>query len=123
MDFLKIIIEFTLTFLVIWLIYYFLIIKKCKKNKQYVPAEVNLILYLYQINYQKIDIYKMTKVVSLITTTILAVIITLMSNFFHNKIIVLIFGTIISVLVAIIVYGYVGKYYKSKENQKRKKQK
>lgn len=117
MDFIKIGIEFVITFLVIWMLYYFFIIKKCKKKKNYIPVEVSLILTLHQIDYQKIDIYKMIKIVSLITTTILSIIITLISNFFSNQIIVLVFGTIISVLVAIIVYNYVGSYYKNKEKK------
>ena len=122
MDIFKIIIEFSLTFLIIWLIYYFFIIKRCKKNKDYVPVEVNLILSLYQIDYHKIDLKKMITVVSIITTFILAIIITLISNFFNNNLIVLIFGTALSVVVAIICYNYIGRYYQKKiENDKKHK--
>ena len=122
MDIFKIIIEFSLTFLIIWLIYYFFIIKRCKRNKDYVPVEVNLILSLHQIDYHKIDLKKMVTVVSIITTFILAIIITLISNFFNNNLIVLIFGTALSVVVAIICYNYIGRYYQKKiENEKKHK--
>lgn len=114
MNFLRLLIVFVITFTIIGLIYYFFIIKRCKKNKDYVPVEVSLIISLHQIDYKKIDLYKMIKVVSLITTLILAVIITIISTFFDNNIIVLLFGTALSVLVAIICYNYLGRYYKKK---------
>ncbi len=122
MDILKVLLEFIITFIIVYAFYYFFIIKKCKKNKKTVPAEVNIILSLYQIDYKKIDILKMTKVVSLVTTAIIAIIVTLIDTFFNSTIIVLLFGTILSVVVAIICYRMIGKHYKkisdSKNNQK-----
>lgn len=125
MNITKVLIEFLVTFIVIYLFYYFLIIRKCKKNKNVVPAEVNLILLVYKIDVKKIDIYGMIKVVSLTTTIILALIITLISEFFTSTIILLIFGTLISVLVAIIIYRMIGKYYEkqSRLNVNKTKQK
>ena len=81
MDIKKVLIEFLLTFVILYLVYYFFIIKKCKKKKDYVPVEVNLILVLYKIDYKKIDLYKMVKLTSLISTIIMALIITLISNY------------------------------------------
>lgn len=121
MNLTKIIIEFILTFLIIYLIYYFFIIKKCQKNKKYVPAEVNLILVVHKIDYQKIDLYKMIKIVSYVTTFILALIITLISSFFDNTIIVLIFGTLVSIVVAIICYNMIGKRFKEESLKCNKK--
>ena len=120
MDYLKIIIEFTITFVLLYLIYYFLIVRKCKKNNDYVPIEVNLILVLYKIDYHHIDIYKMVKVVSVVSTFILALIITLISHFFNNTIIILIFGTLVSVVIAFICYNIIGNYFKKKSLEKKK---
>ena len=114
MNIMKVLIEFIITFLVIYLFYYFFVIRKCKKNKKVVPAEVNLILSTYQIDINKINLYQMIKVVSLVTTLILAMIITIISVFFDSTIILLIFCTLISVLVAIISYRIIGKYYEKK---------
>ena len=121
MDLQKILIEFVITFLIIYLIYYFLIIKKCKKNKNYVPAEVNLVLTIHRIDYHKIDLYKMVKVVSLVTVFILSVIITLISNFFDNTIIILIFGTLVSIVVAFIFYNLIGSHFKKKSLERNNK--
>ena len=111
MNITKVLIEFSITFIVVYLFYYFIIIRKCKKDKSVVPVEVNLILLTYRIDAKKINIYGMIKVVSLVTTFILSTIITIISEFFDNTIILLVFGTIISVLVAIIIYRIIGRYY------------
>ncbi len=95
-----------------------MIIRKCRKNKKVVPAEVNLILSFYNINLKKVDIYQIVKVVSVVTTFILSLIITIISVFFESTIILLLFGTLISIIVAIICYRMIGSYYEKKSNKK-----
>ena len=119
MEITKVLIEFIVIFIVIYLLYYLFIIKKCKKNKKMVSTETNLILSLYDIDIKKIDLYQMTKVVSLVTTFILSIIITLISVFFDNTIIILIFGTLISLVVAVICYRIIGKHYEKKSKNKK----
>ena len=116
MDIVKVLIEFIITFLIVYLFYYLFVIRKCKKDKRVIPAEVALILSIYQIDYNKINLYQMIKIVSLVTTIILSVIVTIISKYFNSTIILLVFGTLISVLVAIICYRFIGNYYKNKSN-------
>ncbi len=111
MDIVKVLIEFIITFIVIYLVYYLLVIRKCKKDKKLIPTEVNLILSYYEIDLKKIDVYRMVKVVSFVTTLIISVIITLISIFFDSTIILLIFGTLISLVVAVICYRMIGSHY------------
>ena len=113
----KVLIEFVVTFIVVYLFYYFFIIKKCKKDKTKVPSEVNLILILYKIDSKKINMYKMIKIVSLVTTLILSIIITTIEIFFDNTIIMLIFGTALSVVLAIIFYSIIGRYFAKISNK------
>jgi len=120
MDYTKILIEFIVTFVVVYLFYYFFVIKKCKNNKKIAPAEVNVILSLYKIDVNKIDLYQMIKVVSLVTVTVLSIIITIIGKFFNSTIIMLIFGTLISVIVAFICYRIIGKHYEKKSNSLKK---
>ena len=120
MNIAKVLIEFVVTFIVIYLVYYFVVIRKCKKNKKMVPAEVNLILSFHEIDLDKINVYQMVKVVSLVTTFILSVIITLIGIFFESTIIILIFGTLISLMIAIICYRFIGKYYENKSKKLKK---
>lgn len=121
MNIIKVLIEFIITFLIVYLFYYIFVIKKCKKNKKLVPAEVNLIIALNQIDVSKINVYEMIKVVSVVTTFIISVIITIIWIFFDNTIIALLFGTALSILVAIISYRIIGKYYKKKSMKIEKK--
>lgn len=120
MDIKKVLIEFVITFIIIYVLYYFLVIKKCKKNKKMVPTEVLLILQFYEIDLKKIDVYNIVKVVSIVTTFIIATIITIISEFFDSTIILLIFGTLLSILVAIICYRIIGRYYEKKSKKKGK---
>ena len=121
MDIKKMLIEFVFTFIMLYIIYYFFIIKKCKKNKDYVPAEANLILILHKIDYKKIDLYKMVKLVSIVSTFIISLIITLISNIFDSTIIVIIFGTLVSLAVAFIFYNIIGNHFKKMSLKKNKK--
>lgn len=117
MNIVKVLIEFLITFVIVYSFYYFFIIRKCKKNKKVIPTEVSLILSFYKINIEKINLYQMIKLVSLVTTIVISIIITIISNFFDNTIILLIFGTLISVVVAIIFYRIIGKHYENLSNK------
>ena len=119
MDIKKVLIEFSITFIIIYLIYYLVVIRKCRKDKKMVPAEVNLILMFYKIDTKKIDIYEMIKEVSIVTTIILSVIITIINTFFDDTIIVLVFGTLVSLVVAVICYRIIGSRYEKKSNKKK----
>ena len=120
MNYYKILIEFLITIIILYLFYYFFVIKKCKKTKNYVPMEVNLILSIHKIDYRSIDLYKMIKITSMVTVLILSIIITFISNFFDSTILVILFGTILSIIIAIICYNYIGYYFKKVSLKKRK---
>lgn len=117
----KVLIEFVLSFVIVYAFYYFLIIKKCQKNKKLAPAEVNIILSLYKIDIKKIDLLQMIKVVSFVTTFIISLIITIIGTYFDSAIINIIFGTAISVLLAINFYRIIGKHYEKISNKKTSK--
>ena len=119
MNIVKVLIEFILTFIIIYLVYYLLVIRRCKKNKKVVPTEVSLILAFHKIDIDKINLYNMIKVVSIVTTFILSIIISLIGIFFNNTIIMLVFGTLISLVVAVICYRIIGNYYEKQSNKKK----
>lgn len=118
MNYLKIGIVFVVSFVILYLIYYFFIIKKCKKNKNYVPVEVNLILLRYRIDIKKIDLYKMVKNVSFITVFILSMVITIVLEFSLNTVISMFMATLFSVLIALSCYEIIGRHYKIKSLEK-----
>lgn len=116
----KVLLQFIIVFLIIFLIYYFFVIRKCKGNNGYAPVEVNIILSRYNIDIKKIDLYKMIKQVSLVTTFILSIAITIITNLFDNIIISILFATLLSVIIAFILYGFIGKHYEKKSKTSKK---
>ena len=116
----KFLIELVVIFFLLFLLYYFFIIRKCKNNKGYVPVEVNLILSKYNINLEKVNLYKMIKTVSLVTTFIIALAISIITNFFDSTILSIVFATLLSVLLFIIIYNFIGQYYEKKSLKTKK---
>ncbi len=114
MNYQRIGIVFIVSFCILYAIYYFFIIKKCKKDHKYVSQEVNLILIRHKINIKKIDVYQMVKVVSLVTVFILSIVIALVLEFSQNTVLSIFVATIISIMIAIICYELIGRYYKNK---------
>lgn len=74
---------------------------------------------MHKIDADKIDVYQMVKVVSIVTTIILSIIITLIGVFFDNTLVIMIFGTLISLVVAVICYRIIGNYYEKKSRKKK----
>jgi len=116
----RIIIELFITFVVIFAIYYFTIIKKSKNEKKYISVEVNLILMLYRIDAKKVNLFQMTKVVCLVNSIGLALAITFVSNLKEKIIVLLLLGTVVAVLLMLIIYSFIGKYYLKKSLIKKK---
>lgn len=114
MNYLRVGVVFVVSFIILYLIYYFFIIKKCKKNKNYVPVEVNLILYKFKIDFKKINLYNMIKVVSLVTVLVLSLVITIVLELSLNTVLSLFLATLISLLIVFCCYEIIGRYYKNK---------
>lgn len=118
MNWIKIGSVFIASFVILYSIYYFCIIKKCKKKKGYVPAEVNLILLRRNIDIKKIDLYQMIKVVSLVTVLILSLAITIVLEFSLNVVVAMFIATLLALILAYVFYDIIGKYYENKSGKK-----
>ena len=57
MDILKILIEFIITFCLIYTFYYFFVIRKYRIDNHNIPIEVNIILVKNKIDSKKINLY------------------------------------------------------------------
>ena len=118
MNVVKIGIEFLVIFLLIMTFYYFFSIRKYKKNNNLIPIEVSFIIVKNKLDIKKINVYKLIKTISLLTSIILAVSATLMIHLSNNIIISMLVGVSLSIVLAIIVYGFVGKSYKKKQKKR-----
>ncbi len=117
MDFVKLGIEFLIIFLLILTFYYFFSIRKYKKDNNFIPTEVSLIIAKNKLDIKKIDVYKMIKTVCLLTSIILAVSTTLMIYLSSNILVSILVGVSLSLVLAIIVYGFIGNSYKKREKK------
>ena len=115
MNFIKFGIEFLITFAFVLAYYYYFSIRRYKKDNKNIPVEVDIILEKNKIDSTKIDIYSMIKIVCILTAFILSSAITLMTYLSKNIILSILIGVCLSIVLAVIIYDFIGKYYKKKE--------
>jgi len=104
------------------LAYFFLIIQKSSKKKNYVSQEVNIILLAYKIDYHKINLRQMMYIVSILTSIVLAFSITFVSYLHENLVIAILLATLIALVSLLIIYTIIGCIYSHKvlKNDKEK---
>ena len=108
--------EYVVVFMIIFIINYFLFIrKKTKLNKKKVPIELNYLIIIYKIDVKKINYKKFVWIYNLINTFIITTIYILIVYLLDNLILQIIIGMILLVLLIIICYGLLGRYYQKKE--------
>lgn len=112
-------IEFILTFVVVYLIYYFVIIRKNKVfDPNRVPVEVNLILMRHKIDMKKIDYRKMLCLISLVTSLDIALIVTLVFRVIDNVYLGILCSLLIVVPISLIGYSMIGRYFEKNSLKK-----
>ena len=114
----SIIIEVAVIFIFVFLLNYFLFIRKNKKlKKDEMPLELIYLSSIYGINPKKINFRRFQYVYSLINafiiTTTYIIVFYLVGDIMILKIII---GIVILILMIIICYGILGRYYLYKEN-------
>lgn len=106
------IIYFIITFLIVYMIYYFASIRKAKKNKKKIPVEVQYLMLCYKIDTKKIPYRNFLNTVAIVGSLDVAIVATLVS-LIDGVIWQLLFGFVFIVPVIIISFMLVGKYYKN----------
>ena len=129
------IIYFIITFLIVYMIYYFASIRKAKKNKKKLPAEVEYLILCYQIDIKKIPYRNFLNTIAIVGSFDVALVATLVS-LIDGIIWQLLFGFVFIIPIIVLSFTLVGKYYKKyqennivietkevKKNQTKKKEK
>ena len=115
---LQIIIEIAIIFTMIFLLNYFLFIRKNKKlNKDEMPLELIYLSGIYGIDVKKINFRRFQYIYSLINSFIITTTYMLVIYLINGMILRIILGIIIMVLLIIICYGLLAKYYLYKEEK------
>ena len=114
----QIIIESFIVFVLVFLLNYFLFVRKNKKlKKDEMPLELIYLSGIYGINPKKINFRRFQYAYSLINSFIITSTYMLVIYLVKNMIIKVIIGIVILVLLIIICYGLLGRYYLYKEEK------
>ncbi len=113
--FMKYIGWFLFSFILIYIIYYVLFIRKTRRKVK-VPAEVQYLISLYKLDINCFSYYKFVRIVGLVTSFDIALIATLVANV-EGVVWQILFGFVAVVPVIILSFMLLGKYYQNKQNQ------
>ena len=112
----SIIIEYIISFALVFLLYYLLFIrKKTKYNKNKVPVEYYYLVSLYKLKEKEIDYKRFMYISGLINTFIIVTTYIVVFKLLDSWFWMLICGIVIIVLLIIICYGILGRYYMKKQ--------
>ena len=109
---LQILIEIIIVFTLVFLLNYFLFVRKNKKlKKDEMPLELIYLSGIYGIDPKKINFRKFQYTYSLINSFIITTTYMLVIYLVKNMLLKVIIGIVLLVLLIIICYGLLGRYY------------
>ena len=115
---LQIIIEISIVFTLVFLLNYFLFVRKNKKlKKDEMPLELIYLSGIYGIDPKKINFRRFQYAYSLINAFIITTTYMLVIYLIRTMIMKVIIGIVILILLIIICYGLLGRYYLYKEEK------
>lgn len=98
---------------------YFIFIKnKLKYNKKNTPTELLYLKKIYNIDIKKINYKNFVYTYTLINSFIISTLYIVLMYLLDNWILRIIIGIILLILMIIICYGFLGRYYLKKEGRK-----
>ena len=121
-DILNVILEYIISYALVFLLYYLLFIrKKTKYNKNKVPVEYYYVISLYGLKEKDIDYKKFMYMTLFVNTFIIVTTYIIVFKLLDNWIWMVICGIVIIILLIVICYGIIGRYYQKKQKIERRK--
>lgn len=121
-EILNILLEYIISYALVFLLYYLIFIrKKTKYNKNKVPVEYYYLVSLYGLGQKDIDYKKFMYISGLVNTFIIVTTYIVVSKLLNKWFIQLLCGIVIIILLIIICYGILGRYYQKKQNIEKRK--
>ena len=112
---LNILLEFIIAYVLVFILYWLLFVrKKTKYNKNRVPVEYAYLTSLYKIERKDINYKKFLYQSAFINTFIISFTYIIITNLLYKLIWQIISGVVIIVLLIIICYGLLARYYKKR---------
>ena len=121
-EIINILLEYIISYALVFLLYYLIFIrKKTKYNKNKVPVEYYYLVSLYGLRQKDIDYKKFMYISGLVNTFIIVTTYIVVSKLLNKWFIQLLCGIVIIILLIIICYGILGRYYQKKQNIEKRK--
>lgn len=121
-EILNIMLEYIISYALVFLLYYLLFIrKKTKYNKNKVPVEYYYVISLYGLKEKNIDYKKFMYMTLFVNTFIIVTTYIIVFKLLDNWIWMVICGIVIIILLIVICYGIIGRYYQKKQKIERRK--
>lgn len=121
-EILNILLEYIISYALVFLLYYLIFIrKKTKYNKNKVPVEYYYLVSLYGLRQKDINYKKFMYISGLVNTFIIVTTYIVVSKLLNKWFIQLFCGIVIIILLIIICYGILGRYYQKKQNIEKRK--
>lgn len=118
----SILLEYIISYALIFLLYYLIFIrKKTEYNKNRVPVEYYYLVSLYGLNQKKINYKKFLFLSGFINSFIIVTTYMIVLKLLKNWLLQLLCGIVIIILLIIICYGMLGRYYRKKQNIEKRK--
>lgn len=118
MEIFRVLLEYVICYALVFLLYYLIFIrKKTKYDKNKIPVEYYYVLSIYKLKNKDIDYKKFMYISGFINTFIIVTTYMIVSKLLNKWFIQLLCGIVIIILLIVICYGILGRYY-----QKHKKQ-
>lgn len=115
----NILLEYLVVFIAVLIMNYFIVIRGNKKlNQKKLPTELLYLNKIYGVDVKKINYEKFVITYALINTFIISTIYIILIYLMNNWILRIIIGIILLILMIIICYGFLAKYYLWKERDK-----
>ena len=111
-DILKILLEFLIVYIGVFILYWLIFVrKKTKYNPNKVPVEFYYLVSLYRLDQSKINYKKFIYATAFVNTFIIDTTYIIISKLWDKWMWQLIVGIFIIILLIIILYGLMGRYY------------
>lgn len=121
-EILNIMLEYIISYALVFLLYYLLFVrKKTKYNKNKVPVEYYYVISLYGLKEKDIDYKKFMYMTLFVNTFIIVTTYIIVFKLLDNWIWMVICGIVIIILLIVICYGIIGRYYQKKQKIERRK--
>ena len=115
---LNILLEYVIAYILVFVLYFFIFVrKKTKYNKDKVPVEFYYLISLYKLKQKDINYKNFIYASAFINTFIIVTTYIIITRLLDKLVWQILVGVVIIVLLIVICYGLLGRYYQKRGNK------